>query len=412
MAGLGDIARDIGGGIVRGAREVVEGAGHVAREVAGVLDIGEPSGDDHRSSNWAAWGHEEIRSMLDNSVEPGQIHDAAQLWREQFQKDVEIFTNLTSNLNVIISNGWGGLSGEKAIGALGPVKDWSATFAEAAERTSQLMEHSGSSAGQAKAAVPPAIHHDLRQSLTSFATGGAPGAFADAIAQDHAQEEARREAVRIMTNVYSAPINDNRAAVPVYPQPLDPTLTPPEPSPTGGPTPGAGLPRDGSGIPGGGGGVPGGGAPYQPPAAAGLQSAGAGTVDGSQFGLPTGPPQTGGGQIHGSPGYPGHGGGGQGLGAAAAAMPFMPPMAGGDEQERARRGFRGAGPPGGRASGVGGHPGSGGYAGSGRGGGDFGPRGSNPSPAAAVGEGRAGVGGGGAGGRGGGGAPGGVPVGG
>ncbi|MGH3925370.1 MAG: hypothetical protein ACRDTT_21355, partial [Pseudonocardiaceae bacterium] len=283
MAGLGDIAGDIGGGIVRGARVVAEGAGHVVREVAGVFDIGEPSGDDHRSSNWAAWGHEEIRSMLDNSVEPGQIHDVAQFWRAQCQKDVEIFASLTRDLNVIISNGWGGLSGEKAIGALGPVKDWSDTFSEAAERTAQLMDHSGSSAGEAKAAVPPAMHHDIRRSLTSFAFGGAGTAFVDAIAQDHAQEEARREAVRIMTNVYSAPINDNRATVPAYPQPVDPTLTPPEPSPVGGPTPGAGLPRGGSGILGGGGGVPG-GAPYQPPAAAGLQTAGAGSVDGSQIG--------------------------------------------------------------------------------------------------------------------------------
>ncbi|MGQ0775709.1 MAG: hypothetical protein ACT4NY_15040 [Pseudonocardiales bacterium] len=406
MAGIGDFVSDIGGGIVRGAGEVVEGAGRVVREVAGVFDIGESSGNDHGSSNWAAWGHHEIRSMLDNTVDEGDIQEAAQAWRVQREKDVEIIASLTRDLNGIISNGWGGLSGEKAMGALDPVNQWSATFAEAARLTGELMEHSGSSAGQAKAAVPPAVDHDIRQTFANFVKGGVPRAFSDAIAQDHAQEEARREAVRIMNNVYSAPINENRAEVPSYPQPVDPTLQTPEPSPVGGPSPGAGLPWSGSGIPGGGGGVPGGGAPFQPPAAAGLQ--GAGSVDGGQFGSPAGPPQTGG-QGYGGAGYPGHGGQSQGLGAAAA-VPFMPPMAGGGEQERARHGFRGAGPPGGRPGGGypgGGRGGMGGYPG----GGDFGPRGSNPGPAAA-GEGRAGPGAGGVAGGRGGGVPGGVPVGG
>lgn len=66
MAGPWDIVGDVASGIARGAREV-----------AGVFDIGEPSGNDHASSNWAAWGHDEIRSMLDTSVEPSDINDVA-----------------------------------------------------------------------------------------------------------------------------------------------------------------------------------------------------------------------------------------------------------------------------------------------------------------------------------------------
>ncbi|MGQ0776907.1 MAG: hypothetical protein ACT4NY_21230 [Pseudonocardiales bacterium] len=400
MAGPWDIVGDVASGIARGAREV-----------AGVFDIGEPSGNDHASSNWAAWGHEEIRSMLDTSVEPGEINEVAGLWRDQGARATDMIIRLASDLNTIVSSGWRGGSADAAIASLEPIKQWSASQAQAAEQTTRLMDDSGYAAGQAKATVPPAVHHDMRQSLTTFAVGGLGAAFVDAIAQDQAQEEARREAVHIMNRVYSAPINDNRVAVPSYPQPVDPTLRPPEPSPLGGPTPGAGLPSGGSGFPHGGGEAPGGGAQYQPPAAAGLQ--GAGSVDGGQVGPPAGSPQAGG-QGHGGGGYPGHGGQGQGVGAAAAAaVPFMPPMAGGDEQERARRGFHGAGPPGVRAGGGGGYPGGHpGSRGGGYPGGDFGPRGSNPGPAA-VGEGRAGPGGV-AGGRGGGGGvpPGGVPVGG
>ncbi len=45
--------------------------------VADVLGFGGTSGNDHGSSNWAAWGHPEIRSMLDNTVDPANVHEAA-----------------------------------------------------------------------------------------------------------------------------------------------------------------------------------------------------------------------------------------------------------------------------------------------------------------------------------------------
>ena len=97
------------------------------------------------------------------------------------------------------------------------------------------MADSGSSVAQAKASVPPPRSHNWRESLFSFATGGPAGALIDAVAQEQAQSDAHAEAVRIMTNVYSAPINDNRAAVPTYAQLVDPTQQPPQASPTGGP---------------------------------------------------------------------------------------------------------------------------------------------------------------------------------
>ncbi|MGH3942148.1 MAG: PPE domain-containing protein [Pseudonocardiaceae bacterium] len=404
MAGSWEIAGDAIGHVVGGV------AGGVARgvgAVAGLFDVGEPEGNDYGSSHWPGWEHEEICSMLDTTVEPGDVHEGARAWNDQRLWAADIVKRLTDDLGEIVSNGWHGKSADAAVASLEPVDRWSSSQSEAAEHTGRLLDDSGSAVGQTKATVPPPVHHDLRRSLTSFAVGGVPGAFVDAIAQDHAQEEARREAVRIMNNVYSAPIKDNRAAVPTYPELIDPTLQPPEPSPVVGPTPGTGLSGVGSGLPGGGAGS----GDSAPPAAAGLQSTGAGSVDGAQFApvQPTGPQQTGKGQGYGSPGYPGQGG--QGLGTAA--VPFMPPMAGVDEQERARREFRGVGSPGARVGGGGGYPGGGrgGVSGYSGGGGDFGPRGSSPGSAGAAGEGRVGAGGA-ASGRGGGGVPGGVPVGG
>ncbi len=169
--------------------------------VADLFGFGEPSGTDGGSSNWAAWGHAEIRSMLDTSVDPGDIGDAARAWSDQARNDADIVTGLTRDLQQIVSGGWRGASAEVAVTALGPINDWAASYAETAERTTALLDASGSSAGQAKATVPPPKSHDWGQSLRSFAVGGVPGAVINAVAQDQAQSEAHAEAVRIMNKV-------------------------------------------------------------------------------------------------------------------------------------------------------------------------------------------------------------------
>jgi hypothetical protein len=201
--------------------------------VAGLLGIGGSSGNDHGSSNWAAWGHQEICDMLYHSVDPGDVEEAAKYWRDQAQDDEAIVIGLTRDLQQTVSGRWRGASADAALAPLGAIKQWSASHTEIADRTSQLMADSGSSAAQAKASVPPPRSHNWRESLLSFGTGGPAGALIDAVAQEQAQSDAYAEAVRIMTNVYSAPINDNRAAVPTYAQLHDPTQEPPEPMPTG-----------------------------------------------------------------------------------------------------------------------------------------------------------------------------------
>ncbi|MGH3836500.1 MAG: PPE domain-containing protein, partial [Pseudonocardiaceae bacterium] len=185
--------------------------------VADLLGFGGSSGTDGGSSNWAAWGHAEIRSMLDTSVDPSDISAAASAWRDLGRHATDVVTGLTRDLNETVSGGWRGAGADAAVAALGPFDQWSASVAEAADHTTALMDASGSSAGQAKATVPPAKSHDWGQSLRSFALGGPAGAVIDAVAQDQAQSEAHTEAVQIMNNVYSAPINDHRVAVPVYP---------------------------------------------------------------------------------------------------------------------------------------------------------------------------------------------------
>jgi hypothetical protein len=324
--------------------------------VADLLGFGEPSGTDGGSSNWAAWGHQEIRSMLDTSVDPGDIDDAARVWRDQGRDATDLVTGLTRDLNGIVSGGWRGDSAEAAIAALEPINDWAVSQADTAERTTALMDASGSSAGQAKATVPLAKSHDWGQSLRSFAVGGVPGAVIDAVAQDQAQSEAHTEAVRIMNNVYSAPINDNRTEVPIYPQLADPTLQPPEQHPIAGPAPGSGQP--GGGVSASGGGAVSGHSPQPQPTAAHLQgvasSGGAGPADLSggpvELGQATGSRQPSSGQVAAGA-----------AAAAAASVPIMAPIAGSSDAWRARRDGGGVLPGVGRA--AGGHVGGGGRAG-------------------------------------------------
>ncbi|HKR51021.1 MAG TPA: PPE domain-containing protein [Pseudonocardiaceae bacterium] len=289
--------------------------------VADVFGFGGDSGNDHGSSNWAAWEHTEIRSMLDTSVDPGDVSDAASAWRDLGRHAIDIVTGLTRDLDEIVAGGWRGSAADVAIAALGPINQWSASLAETADHTTALMDASGSSAGQAKATVPPAKPHDWGRSLRSFALGGPAGAFIDAVAQDRAQSEAHIEAVQIMNNVYSAPINDHRVAVPTYPQLADPTLQPPEQLPNVEPAPDLGQAAGGPLRNGAGGGY----LPHPQPTQAGLQSVISGghigQVDPSGAPEPTGPRQLVGGPT---------------TAAASAGIPIMPAISG-DNSRRARR---------------------------------------------------------------------------
>ena len=316
--------------------------------------------------------------MLDHSVDPGDIGDAAQALRDQARGDEAIVTGLARDLQQTVSGGWRGASADAALAPLGAISQWSAGHTDIADHTSQLMADSGSSAAQAKASVPPPRSHNWRESLLSFATGGAAGALIDAVAQEQAQSDAHAEAVRIMTNVYSAPINDNRVAVPTYAQLADPTQQASEP-----------IPSDGSvAAPGyAGGGAPGTSAgpsatahrAHTLAAPTALQA-----VSGADFPAAVAPaqaargPQHGGGQIAAAA-----------AGAAVGSVPIVAPIAE-DVARRVRSGANGARSAGGRF--IGGQlPGAGPVAGGVRAGAghEFGPR---PSGAAAEMEGRMGAG--------------------
>ncbi len=330
--------------------------------MADLLGFGGPSGNDRGSSNWAAWGHAEIRSMLDTSVDPSDISDAASAWRDLSRHATDVVTGLTSELNGIVSGGWRGAAADAAVAALGPINQWTVSVAEAADHTTSLMEASGSSAGQAKATVPPAQSHDWGRSLRSFALGGPAGTFIDAVAQDQAQSQAHTEAVQIMNNVYSAPINDHRVAVPAYPQLADPTLQSREQAPYTGSAPSLGQAGSsaplhdypsadypsadypGADYPGAGGG--GGHADaYVPPATAELQSV-------TSSGQPS-PAGRSGGPLSPEPIGPRQPASGQLAAAAAAGVPSMAPVTGGDAR-RTRQAGGVAQPGGGRiAGGVG-----------------------------------------------------------
>lgn len=344
--------------------------------VAGLLGLGGPSGNDHGSSNWAAWGHPEIRSMLDTSVDPGDIGDAAAAWRDQGRNTADVLTGFTRDLNGIVTGGWRGAAADAATAALAPIDQWSTSVAETADRTTQLMDASGSSVAQAKASVPPPKSHDWGESLRSFAIAGPAGAMVDAVVQEQQQSDAHAEAVRIMNNVYSAPINDHSAAVPTYPQLIDPTQQLPDQAPAAGPAPAtlyseAGVAGTGSGTHGGG------HVAGAPPATASLQGLSGGSLPaphGEGHGAPDQPitrPQHGGGQIPAAAGSPvmAQGVGGSATGRARAPASGVP-LGGG-------RTSRSPVSPGGHLSGAG-HPSE-----AGRGPGRSAPFGPRPLGAAA-----------------------------
>jgi hypothetical protein len=200
--------------------------------------------------NWAAWEHQEIREMLDRTVNLGNIANGVQAWREQGQATLDVLSRLTGDLNKVVSGGWRGAAADRALTALDPINQWLVSQADTTEFSTALMDAAGFCAGQAKAMVPPPKPFDMGEALRSFANGGMVGLRDDVVAQEQQRVEAHAEAVRIMTTVYSAPINDYAAAVPAYPQLVDPTLQPPEQPPNPGPAPG--YPGGGVGTPGGG----------------------------------------------------------------------------------------------------------------------------------------------------------------
>ena len=356
-----------------------------AEVVGDLLDINEPKDDDDGSSNWAAWAHPEICSMLDTSVDPDQVEGIAMEWRELATASEE-FAQFARDLSVIVTGGWRGESANAAIAAMVPIGDWSTQLAQAVQHTSDLMSASAGAAGQAKVTVPHAESHDWGGTLRSFGSGGPVSAFRDAVAQDDAQAEAHAQAVQIMNRMYSAPINENRAAVPAYPTLTDPTLQPPETPPGDGRVPGTGGPGPRmavGGSPAGGGGGPagdgGGYTPYEPSNGGGPPGPGGGVPVGTGGqAAPFQPFQPGAGQSVGGQGAGGGGQpvGGQGGGAAGGGgVPVMPPaaMGGGAVGGAGAGGSRAGGAGGGRVGGAGGRFGGGGAAGGQAG---FGPRGS------------------------------------
>ena len=206
------------------------------------------------SVNWAAWTHSEIYSMLQTSVDLRDIGDGVEAWDGQRKGVGDVLTKLVPDLNGIVASGWRGAAADRAINVLGPIDEWSATVVETTERIAGLMDASGSSVAQAKAAVPSPKSFDWGELRRSVTTGGLVGGIGDLVAQERAQDEAHAEAVRIMTDVYSAPITEYSAAVPAYPQLVDPTLPQPDQILEPGPAPDypdGGVPRGGAGTHGG-----------------------------------------------------------------------------------------------------------------------------------------------------------------
>ena len=380
---IGEGAVDTGTRLAKGGYEALKAAGGEAADLLGIG--GAPSDDDGGPSNWDAWGHQAIRDMLDNTVEPETIHAAVDAWKQKTEAGKEHVVTATSKLNSIVSGGWQGESADAALAALGPINTWVGTLERETKRTSELLGNSGEAVAQAKRDVPPVLEHDMARTLMSLPLG--PGvSYLDARAQEQAQEEARRQAVHVMKSVYSAPINANREQVPEeYPRVQDQTVQLEQTSP-------GAMPLIGGGGGDVGGGAAGSGAPtapqsYQPAAGpaykppmpppevqpaptstsgqlAPAASAGhggpyqdsprspyGGHATPGQAAVPVNPAATGGFGPHGSAGYGGSGGS-AGYGGAAAGGPGGVTGAGGYRRSDGGFGPRGpAAAPGGAAPG-------------------------------------------------------------
>ena len=373
---------------------VTEGARRLGGLAADVFDIGEASGNDGGSSDWDAWGHQEMYSMIRGTADPGDIQEGAAAYQQIGDAVGQSFATFVHELNGTIEGGWRGEAADAAVASNEPIRQWSVQLSDAVTQTGQLMDGSGQSVEQARRDVPPPVEFSVSRSLLSagagFVAGGPAGGLlsggADAVMQDRAQEQARTQAVQVMSTTYSPPLVQSQSAVPVYPQLVDPTLNPGE-TPLGQqPAPGSGD-RTAGGSGGGGAGSGGGGAtgssggsaqPFQGLAGGGgtAQTPGQGSQGGQAGGGAGGrSPQPGGGG--------GAGGGGAGGGGVAGA-PLAPAAVGGGSLggDRERTGGRGGG--GGRAGGgVGAGGGRGGAAGGG-----FGPRGSGGSAGGGAGSGQ------------------------
>ena len=193
-----------------------------AETVVDVFDIGGASGNNGGSSDWEAWGHPDLYSMVQSSIDPADVQGGADAYRAIGTRTGESFATFTGDLNGIVQDGWRGASADAATAANAPIEQWAAQLSEAVTRTSDLMTTSGESVEQTKHNVPPPVEFSAGQSLRSAGTGllaGGPigamfGAGADAVAQDRAQDEARAQAIQIMNTTYSAPLTSTQGSVP------------------------------------------------------------------------------------------------------------------------------------------------------------------------------------------------------
>ncbi|MGH3979167.1 MAG: hypothetical protein ACRDRZ_09235, partial [Pseudonocardiaceae bacterium] len=246
--------------------ELVDGATDTIRSVFGH----DPSGDDGESSVWEAWGHPELYSMVQETVYPPDIQQGVSEFGQVSKSIGEVFGDIVNDLNGIVQGGWRGQAADEAVGALTPIRDWSAELSATVSRTQDLMGLSGESAERTKLDIPPPVEFDTAQALRSAGVGMLVGRTSgavmaggiDAVAQERAQDEARIEAVRVMNTTYSPPLLESKDSVPTYPRLTNPTALVPEipPQRRSGPALGERAP----GVPGSGDTATGGQAQQQP----------------------------------------------------------------------------------------------------------------------------------------------------
>ncbi|MFR9732213.1 PPE domain-containing protein [Saccharopolyspora sp. MS10] len=290
--------------------------------------------------NWSGFGHGQIYSTNQDSIDQGKVGEVAQAWVEFAKALRERGENYGRDIQQIVEGGWQGEAADTAKEVGKPASDWMKASADAFEVTGNNLNAAGEAAGQASKMVPePQGHSWGRTAAASLPFGPAAGGI-DALSQMEEREQAEQAAQETMGRVYSPTLSQVDAKMPQYTGPDGTVKEPPaanQPPGTdwgGGPganglgpgtgagigdgarSPGGGYGSGLSGLPGGYGSGSGGPGGFTPSAPSGSGSQWAGNPGGpGAGGFPGGGPGAGG-----AGGFPGGGAGGVvgGLGGAGA----------------------------------------------------------------------------------------------
>lgn len=233
--------------------------------------------------NYQRFSHEQLHSMVNNSIDPAGLFDMGDSWTKVGNGYADTANTIVSTVGASESS-WQGTAGDAARSALTQTSSWLGTAGQGAQAAGNHLYIQSQAASNAKHSVPPPTNFNLDNAINKLRFGDV-SAFQQAVAQQaQAAEDQRQQAIQAVQS-YDTTLGHTSGAMPAFTPP--PRFTP-STSPTASPIPGGSAH---GGMPGHGG--------YSVPhvsggsvvGSAGVGSAGVGAFPGAAPGLtPIGPP--------------------------------------------------------------------------------------------------------------------------